>query len=310
MSNNIDIRDAFFDEIYECAVNDKDIVIITNDMDIFSLKKFKKNFPDRFINIGVAEQNMVNLAAGLASCGKKVLVYGILPFLIYRCFEQLKFNICSMNLPVIFVGVGTGLGFSFDGPTHHGIHDIGALTTLPELDVYNFGDVDSAAQIGKTIFENKNPSFIRLDKGLFPKLDNFESINRGSFNIIKPIKEINILLTGYMTKQCYEIYDYFSNTGIELGIVDVYGLKPISEDFKKSVIYSSKKLIVIEENSITCGLGSIVSNILATEGLNISIKTLGLSNKQIFDYGDRDWLIAKEKLAMSDIIESIQEFII
>ena len=157
MNSTIDIRDAFFDEIYNYAVRDNDVVIITNDMDIFSLKKFKNDYPQRFINIGVAEQNMVNIAAGLASCGKKVLVYGILPFLIYRCFEQLKFNICSMNLPVVFVGVGTGLGFSYDGPTHHGMHDIGSLNTLPEIDIYSFGDVDSAAQIGKKSLTTKDP---------------------------------------------------------------------------------------------------------------------------------------------------------
>ncbi len=78
----IDIRDAFFDEIYEIASKDKNIVLITNDMDIYSLRQFKEKYPDRFINIGVAEQNMVNVAAGLASCGKKVIIYGISSFLV------------------------------------------------------------------------------------------------------------------------------------------------------------------------------------------------------------------------------------
>ena len=114
-----DIRDCFFDEVFDLACRDTQIIVVTNDMDIFSLRQFKKNFPERFINVGVAEQNMINIAAGLASCGKKVVIYGITPFLIYRCFEQIKFNICSMSLPVVFAGVGVGLAFSYDGPTHH-----------------------------------------------------------------------------------------------------------------------------------------------------------------------------------------------
>ena len=309
MNSTIDIRDAFFDEIYNYAVRDNDVVIITNDMDIFSLKKFKNDYPQRFINIGVAEQNMVNIAAGLASCGKKVLVYGILPFLIYRCFEQLKFNICSMNLPVVFVGVGPGLGFSYDGPTHHGMHDIGSLNTLPEIDIYSFGDVDSAAQIGKKIFDNQRPSFIRMDKGPFLKFKNFQNINRNSYNLIKPIKDTNILFSGYMTKYYNEIYNYFSNKGNELGIVDVYGIKPLSDDFKKNVILPSKKIIVIEESSVSCGFGSIVSNLIGNEGLNIQVKNIGLDDKQIFNYGDRDWLLKTEKLSIDDIIDSIQSFI-
>ena len=104
-----DIRDAFFDEVSNAARLDPNIVIVTNDMDVFSLRKFKEDFPQRFIDVGVAEQNLINVAAGLASTGKKVVVFGILSFLTTRCYEQIKLNICGMNLPVIIFGIGPGL---------------------------------------------------------------------------------------------------------------------------------------------------------------------------------------------------------
>ena len=136
-SNNKDMRDAFFDEIYLESFKNPDLIVITNDMDIFSLRKLKKQRPNQFINVGVAEQNMINIASGLASTGMKVIIYGIAPFVVFRCFEQIKMNICSMNLPVSIVGIGSGVSFAFDGPTHHAIQDISVMNALPEMSILN-----------------------------------------------------------------------------------------------------------------------------------------------------------------------------
>ena len=119
MTNSIhekDVRDAFFDKVYDLAASDENVVFITADAAALSLKKFKKDFPERFINVGVAEQTMVLLATGLAMCGKNVFVYSIIPFITQRALEHIKVNICSMNLPVTIVGCGAGLSFGFDGP--------------------------------------------------------------------------------------------------------------------------------------------------------------------------------------------------
>ena len=113
-----DNRDLLFDELIKTAAKNKKYVFLCNDMDVFSLVNFKKKYPERVINVGVAEQNLVNVAAGLASQGFIPIVYGILPFLVYRCYEQIKFNVDSMQLKILFIGIGTGHSFSWDGPTH------------------------------------------------------------------------------------------------------------------------------------------------------------------------------------------------
>ena len=187
-----DIRDAFFDELYQIGSTDRDVVILTNDMDVFSLKEFRNNYPEQFINIGVAEQNMINVAAGLASCGKKVYIFGILSFVTFRCYEQIKFNICSMNLPVTIVGMGSGLSFGFDGPTHHAIQDIIVMNALPEMMILNPSDSRSAAACAHISYKAGTPTYVRIDKGQYPEFyitsDNF---NRG-LKILRKIGEINI----------------------------------------------------------------------------------------------------------------------
>ena len=106
-----DLRDIIFDNLVFKAKKNKKIIFLCNDMDVFSLIDFKKNFPNRVINIGVAEQNLINMSAGLSSKGFIPIIYGILPFIIYRCFEQIKFNLDSMNLKVLYIGIGTVTAF-------------------------------------------------------------------------------------------------------------------------------------------------------------------------------------------------------
>ena len=168
--SNIDIRDAFFDEIYDIASRDRDVIFITADTDAFSLRRYKKDFPDQFINVGVAEQNMVAVSAGLALSGKKVFIYAIIPFITIRCCEHIKVNICSMNLPVAIIGAGAGLSFGNDGPTHHAMQDIAVMRILPEITILNPCDGPSAAACARIAYESNTPVYVRIDKGEFPAL--------------------------------------------------------------------------------------------------------------------------------------------
>ena len=128
--DKLDVRDVFFDTIYQQCKNDPNLIIISADMDAFSLRKIAKEFPNQYLNVGVSEQNMINVAAGMALFGKRVLCYSIASFATLRCFEQIKVNLCSLNLPVTIVGAGAGFSFGYDGPTHHGHQDLAAMRLL------------------------------------------------------------------------------------------------------------------------------------------------------------------------------------
>ncbi|HCJ66263.1 MAG TPA: 1-deoxy-D-xylulose-5-phosphate synthase, partial [Elusimicrobia bacterium] len=115
--SDVDMRDAFFDEVYNIAKSDPNVIFLTADMGAYSLVRFKKELSNQFINVGIAEQNMVSIAAGFALGGKKVFIYSIIPFITLRCYEQIKVDLCCMNLPVTIIGVGVGLTYGSDGPT-------------------------------------------------------------------------------------------------------------------------------------------------------------------------------------------------
>lgn len=300
-----DIRDAFFDQIYKEGSKNANVIIVTNDMDVFSLREFKKKYPERFVNVGVAEQNMVNVAAGLASCGKKVIIYGITPFLVYRCFEQIKFNICSMNLPVVFAGIGSGLSFSFDGPTHHATHDIGVLLTLPEMEIYNPGDIYSSSKIANIALNSKKPIFVRIDKGFYPKLNTEKSIIDNSFGILKPLQDFNIITTGSMTSYTLEISDALGKMGVLTGVVDLFKIKPISKKLINLVFKKSKIIFIIEENSLCSGIASAIKDELIQENLLVPLVFFGIKNAQIFDYGDREWLLTRMGIKKQTIVQAI-----
>ena len=152
------------------ACQDKDLVFITADADAFSLRKFKNDFPDRFVNVGVAEQTMVLLATGLAMCGKNVFIYSIIPFITQRALEHIKVNICSMNLPVTIVGCGAGLSFGFDGPTHHATQDISAMRSLPDMQILSPCDARSSSMCAEIAHKSNQPTYVRLDKGKFEEV--------------------------------------------------------------------------------------------------------------------------------------------
>jgi len=159
----IDIRDAFFDELYEIASGDKNVMFLTADVGAWSLDRFKEDLPAQYINVGVAEQNLVSVAAGLALGGKKVFIYSIAAFIIQRCYEQIKIDLFQMRLPVTIIGSGPGLTYGSDGPTHHATNDIEIIRVLP-LTIITPSSPEEAKEAAVIGYQSKLPVYIRLGK--------------------------------------------------------------------------------------------------------------------------------------------------
>jgi len=153
-------RDAFFDALYERAITDKRIIVLTADCGAPALDRWQENIPDQFINVGIAEQNMVAVAIGLALSGKRPYCYAIIPFLTGRAYDQIRVA-CMMNLPIVFVGIGAGYSYDDSGPTHHGIDDIGLMRMLPHMRILQAIDERTAAYLA-TLYPC--PTYIRLDR--------------------------------------------------------------------------------------------------------------------------------------------------
>lgn len=297
---NSDNRDQFFEFIKNYALLDESVIFLTNDMDLFSLNNFKSRYPERFINVGVSEQNIVNVAAGLADSGKKVIVFGILSFLTTRCFEQIKLNICGMKLPIIIAGIGPGLAFSFDGSSHHGINDIGLMNTLPELSILNPSDPFSSKKCAEIALEFKHPVYVRIDKG--EHVSGLFNMNKdvGGLIIKEKLNTTNIIYTGTVEHYVNIIFQKLKNSSKPAGVIDLYQVKPLPQELR-DIISNSKEIIIVEENSRNSGIYSIISQFIVDESIDVKVTAFTIENLQIKEYGERSWL--REKYGLGSVYE-------
>src|SRR4030042_3185959 len=176
------MRNAFAKKLFQLAKKNKDIFLLTGDLGFAVFEKFQRSFPKRFFNAGVAEQNMLGVAAGLALSGKTVFVYSIIPFVTMRCLEQIRNDICMQDLDVKIIGVGAGLNYGPAGPTHHAIEDISIMRSLPNMMVVSPASPREAALALEASLCCKKPVYIRLSKSIGPI-----EISEGSFQMGKAI---------------------------------------------------------------------------------------------------------------------------
>lgn len=280
------IKDAVFDEIYELAKVDLNIVLIAADTDAFGLKRFKAEFPDRFLDVGVAEQAMVTIAAGMALNGKKVFIYAIAPFVTLRCLEQIKVNLCVMDLPVFILGLGIGSAYGFDGPTHNSLYDVGIMTCMPNLDVYSPADYISARYcVKKSVIESK-PSYIRVDKDSFDEIyDEERDFSKGFSLIKKGDSDVLILSTGICSH-------YARSVDRNVSIIDLFCLTKLDRKELSRVIRQYNTLVLYEEQWKRGGMLGIVADIIFDFDIHIKVKRIGVQEQQCIEhqFGTREWL--------------------
>lgn len=292
----MDLRDAYFGALAEVAIKDDRVVFLTNDFEVFSLKGFKEAFPKRHINVGVAEQNMINMAAGLAWAGKRPIVFGMCNFVTLRCFEQIKLQVACMNLPVTIVGVGPGFSFNFDGPSHHAISDMALMATLPEMTIWNPSDATTAALLGNEIANH--PTYIRIDKGDFPEND--ANVLR-RFTILRdPSLRPTLVTTGYMTERCKSIAHE-----LNLGLISVAQIKPFPRELG-NILRCAGHPIVVDDSHAGSPLAFEVANAFAGDNMRWSAFSLvSLENKHIFDFGDREFLLSQHGMDIKALYNKI-----
>ncbi len=306
--NDVDIRDVFFDKIYEAGSKNSNVMVISADMDAFSLRKFANDYPKQYLNVGVSEQNMINVAAGLAIAGKIVFCYSIASFATLRCFEQIKVNLCSMNLPVTIIGAGAGFSFGYDGPTHHGHQDVSSMRLLPEMSIIELSSNDVAQNAVDYAIDSKSPCYIRLDKGPFPDWSQTESDFSKGYRILEPMSDINLVTNGFMAREVIQVADKLRASGHEFGVIDLFRFKPFPESFFQEIITKSKKIISIEESCKTGGLGTALSEIIAQNDTACKLGVIASPDKQFIEYGEREWFHQRYNISGSGLLNQILEF--
>ncbi len=307
-TTDVDIRDAFFDALYDIAAKDSNVIFLTADMGAFSLNRFKKDLSSQYINVGVAEQNLVSIAAGLSLGGKKVFIYAIAPFITQRCYEQIKVDLSCMHLPVTIIGVGAGIAYNSDGPTHHATQDIAIMRALPGMTILNPSDCISAAEAAQRAYVNKGPVYVRIDKGAYPDLyDNKTNFSDG-MSVLKHGTDVLILATGNMVHQACKVADELAEHSIDAGIVDIHRIKPINEKLLLDIIEQYERIVTLEEHSIVGGIGSAVGEILIDNQKFVPLKRIALADEYCRGYGGRDWMHSAYGLDVENVTNAILSF--
>ncbi len=301
-------RDIFFDALYAQAKEDKDLIFISADQGAPSLDKFRSDLPSQYINVGIAEQQAITLAAGMSYEGKKTYVHAIANFITLRCYEQIRLNICAMNIPVTIVGVGAGLSYDDSGPTHHTVEDITILRALPRLKIHNITDGVMAKYFAEASPNADYPMYIRLDRktseDIYTESDDFTI----GFKSFQESNDLCIVATGNMVYRAFEVADELKKNGINAGVVDVYTI-PTSEKELAKNLSQYKRVVTLEEHELKGGFGSYILEVLADNNIQMPVKRMGLNFNEgyCYKYGGREHMQSLYGLDVNSIVGTILE---
>ena len=270
------MRNSFANAFYELAKNDGRIYLVVADITAAAgVASFQKESPERFLNVGVAEQMMIGMCAGLALRGCIPFAYTIATFTIYRPFEQVRVDCCYQNLPVKLVGVGGGVNYSTLGSTHHASEDVAIMSALPNMTVLAPCDPAEAAVVTKACVEKvSGPVYLRLGKAGEPDLTSkADPLEFGKLRFIRPGNDVCLLSYGPITKMAFDVAERIEKkTGKSVAIVSVHSLKPLDETGVAQILARFPVVAVIEEHAPYGGLGPNVKGIACDTGARCAVR--------------------------------------
>ena len=265
--NTITNRQAICDVLLAAAKTDKDIVVTCSDSrGSASLKPFADEFPEQFVELGIAEQNLVSVSAGLAACGKKVFAASPASFLSTRSYEQAKVDVVYSGTNVTLIGVSGGISYGALGMTHHSCQDIAAFCALPGMRVYLPSDRFQTTRLIEAILQDNKPAYIRVSRFATEDVyDETMEFTLDKANVIAEGSDVAIIACGEMVPEAKKAAEILEKKGISVGIVDMYCLKPIDKIAVKQAAEKAKCVVTIEEHSVYGGLGSMVAQIVSAD---------------------------------------------
>lgn len=260
------MRNAFAAELTALASEDERVALLSGDIGNRVFDEYKSRFPERFFNCGVAEANMISMAAGMALGGLRPIAYTITPFITTRCLEQIRVDICYHNVPVTFVGVGGGLSYASLGATHHSCEDIAFMRVLPHMIVLCPGDILEVRLALRAALQHEGPVYIRLGKKGEPLVhERTPEFVIGKGIVVRSGRDVCLLSTGNMLPIVMQAAEGLGTRGISAQVVSFHTVKPLDEDLLSEVFSTFKTVVTVEEHSVLGGLGSATAEWLADQ---------------------------------------------
>ena len=282
-ANKIPCRKSFTDTLLQIAQKDKEIIAVTSDASgSATLTDFAQALPGQFVEVGIAEQNAVGIAAGMASTGKKVFIFGPACFYVARSLEQVKVDLAYSQMPVKICGVSGGVAYSQLGATHHSLHDIAVLRTFPGMEIYLPCDVRQTRKLVERLIDHPKPAYIRVGRNAVPDVyetDDFD-FELGKANLLKDGKDLTLIGTGETVAHCLEAALMLEKQGIHARVLDMHTLKPFDREAVIKAARETGCIVTAEEHSIYGGLGASVAEI-TSQVCPVKLRILGVPDENV-----------------------------
>jgi len=305
------MRDVVIETICAGARRDRDVLFISADLGAVALDDLRRDLPEQFIHAGIAEQHMIDLAAGLALSGKKVFCYAMAPFITARCYEQTKCVLASMNLPVTLIAVGVGLGYDHATLTHFTPEDIACMRALNGIEVLTPADEVAAAAIAEQALAAPAFRYLRLDRQVFPRLygDDVAAALRTGFGHLREGGDVAIIACGALVHKALAAADELAQQGISAGVIDLMRVKPLDGAKLALALGNYRKILTVEEQLLEGGMSAALMEALvdAIGWIGRPMKRLGMRDGFEVVNGDRDHLHRLYGVDTPDIVRAAEE---
>jgi transketolase len=300
------MRNAFIRGLTALAESDSSVVFLTADLGFKLFDDFSARFPGRFLNVGVAEANMIGVAAGLALGGYRPFVYSIVPFATLRCLEQIRNDICYNRAPVTVVGVGGGYSYGPNGPTHHAMEDIAVMRSLPNMTVVCPADPVETELAVRAIGAQAGPAYLRLGRAGDPVVHRAPPDFRlGQAITLRSGADCTLLSTGGMLPLALAAADLLSPE-ISCRVLSMHTVKPLDGAALQQCCRETGALFTLEEHSRIGGFGSSVAEWLAENDLQTPLRVFGAGDCFMHLSGSQDYLREAQALTPEHIAQGIR----
>lgn len=290
--------------------DDKVTVLCSDSRGSTSMIPFAQHFPQRFVEVGIAEQNLVTIAAGMANSGMKPFVVSPASFLSARSYEQIKVDVAYSDANVKLIGVSGGVSYGALGLTHHSCQDIAALCALPNMRVYVPSDATLTRRLMCSLAENNKPAYIRVARGASPTVYANEALADLVLDravTVRPGTDVTVIACGDLVKAAADAADSLSNQGVHCRVLDMYCLKPLDRQAVLAAAAQTGGIVTVEEHSVLGGLGSMVAQTVA-QSCPTKVKTLAIPDE--FPYsGNQTQVFAQYGLTADGILSAVAEIL-
>lgn len=301
------MRNAFADELTKLARENDKVVLLSGDIGNKLFDKFKQVDERRFYNCGVAEANMMGVAAGMAMSGLRPVIYTITPFTTTRCFEQIRVDACYHKAPVVIVGTGSGLSYAELGPTHHSLEDMAILRTLPGISVLAPCDITELRLVLRAALHENGPVYIRIGKKGEPHVHATPpEFQIGKGIVVRPGNEVALIVAGTIMPEALKAADLLGERGISAEVVSFHSVKPLDQAYLHQACGRFKLLATVEEHSRIGGLGGAVAEWRAPRRDAPIQISFGAADEFMHEVGSQDYARAKFGLTAANIADKVQ----